>query len=106
MAKARGLLPSRVGFPASLEVALTRRPLSWSYTASTGISLSASPAVGSQSWSHQEHGSRSWQEKERCRLKVVTLMLLPKGAFYFGTHKHDSVFNVLEQLSHSCQDFH
>src|SRR6266516_6012691 len=34
------------------------------------------------------------QEKERCRLKVGTLMLLPKGALYFGTHKHDSVFKV------------
>ncbi len=36
---------------------------------------------------------------------VTTLMLLPKGALYFGTHKHDSVVKVLERLSHGCLDF-
>jgi hypothetical protein len=39
--------------------------------------------------------SWSGKWKEKSRLKVQTLMLLPKGAFYFGTHKHDSVFKEL-----------
>ncbi len=29
------------------------------------------------------------------RSLVTTLMLLPKGALYFGTYKHDSVVKVL-----------
>src|SRR2546427_7889342 len=31
---------------------------------------------------------------------VTTLMLLPKGALYFGTHKHDSVVKVLRRVYH------
>jgi|SRR6266436_9569992 len=48
----------------------------WSYTASTGISLSASPAVASQSHSHQEHGTlpggqvTSSQIEERKRVYI------------------------------------
>jgi hypothetical protein len=37
---------------------------------------------------------------------VDTLMLLPKGAIYFRTRKHDSVVKVLERLSHGRLAFH
>ncbi len=44
---------SRWGFPASLEVGYYEYIRRCSYTASTGISLSLSPRVGSQSGSHR-----------------------------------------------------
>jgi hypothetical protein len=68
MGKPRGLPPSRVGFPASARRAFYGTIRIWSYSLSTGVYLPASPAVGSQSGSHQERGSCSWQGERECIL--------------------------------------